>query len=89
MSDLPPTLFTDSSWLGEGSNRTKLRLFLDTYAISLDDVYEIAFAKRFMVVYRYERSAEGHRFLADGEVARQEPKTVQYRGGITPQSMLS
>ena len=64
---------------------TNLRLFLDTYQINLNDVYEIQFAKRWMKVFRYDTGEHGSRFTLDnGEVARLKPKTVQYRGGLAP-----
>ncbi len=85
MIEVPAHLTHESSWLWEGSNQTNLRLFLQAYGIDVTDCYEIHFAKRWMKVFRYEKDEQGQRFKTDsGDVARLKPKTVQYRGGLTP-----
>ncbi len=85
MIEVPARLTPSSSWLYESSNMTNLRLFLDTYQININDVYEIQFAKRWMKVSRYERDERGSKFMLDGgDIAKLKPKTVQYRGGLTP-----
>ena len=83
--EVPRVLRPGSLWIGQGTNREDLRLFLQAHQVNIEDVFYLNFHVKSFLMRAYKRKLDGTYKLLNRDVESYSA-TISYR--IPPPKIL-